>query len=319
MLQLAKELFLIKPTSIMGTIEFGNIISTLITSGFHISKVERVSGNNQIINAYKFDRLGAQIRYSLLFSELSETDTLIKYLQKIAKRYNSLPIIISDKIKTTECQSYTNDEFYKTLGGYVNTGIILIPNLSVILNDLGHNNLPLGLTGEPDDLHEIYIAECLQFIMSSPTKRYGIDRLFESLPDGVVLGKDKYMILLDSKAYSKGFDFSSDDIKRFASYISDFSQRYSSFFGSIFSFVVVSGEFNDSINSIENRSEELYKLSNCRISCIESKILGEIVELIKSRPEIRLSINWKNIFTETMVETKHVLKEIKRIEKDKIH
>lgn len=296
-----------------------NIIATLITNGFHISKVERVSGNNQIINAYKFDRLGAQIRYSLLFSQLSETVTLIKYLQKIAKRYDSLPIIISDKINTTECQFYTYDAFYKTLGGYVNTGLILIPNLSVILNELGHNNLPLGLTGEPDELHEIYISECLQFIMSSPTKRYGIDRLFESLPDCVVLGKDNYMILLDSKAYSKGFNFSSDDIKRFASYISDFNQRYSSFFGSIFSFVVVSGEFNDSINSIENRSEELYKLSNCRISCIESKILGEIVELIKTRPEIRLSINWKNIFTETMAETKHVLKEIKRIEKDKIH
>jgi len=303
----------------MGTIEFGNIISTLITNGFHISKVERVSGKSQIINAYKFDRLGAEIRYSLLFSDNSGNDTIINYLQKIAKSYNSLPIIICDKIKTTECKCYTKDEFYKTLGGYVNTGLILIPNLSVILNDLGHNKLPLGLAGEPDDLHEIYIAECLQFIMSSPTKRYGIDRLFESLPDGVVLGKDKYMILLDSKAYSNGFDFSSDDIKRFASYISDFNQRYSSFFGSIFSFVVVSGEFNDSIKSIENRSEELYKLSNCRISCIKSKVLGEIVELIKTRPEIRLSIDWKNIFTETIVETKHVQKEITRIVKDKIH
>lgn len=303
----------------MVAVEFRNIISTLITNGFHISKVERVSGDNQIINVYKFDRLGAEIRYSLLFSNNSGTETIIKYLNKIAKRYNSLPVIICDKIRSDVFQCYTKDEFYKTLGGYVNTGLILIPNLSVILNELGHNKLPLGLTGKPDDLHEIYISECLQFIMSSPTKRYGIDRLFESLPDGVVLGKDKYMILLDSKAYSKGFDFSADDIKRFASYISDFNQRYAQFFGSIFSFVVVSGKFNDSINSIENRSDELYKLSNCRLSCIESKVLGEIVELIKTKPEIRLSINWKNIYTETIVEKKLVLKEIKRIEKDKIH
>ena len=296
----------------MGTVEFGNIISTLITNGFHISKVERVSGDNQIINAYKFDKLGAKIRYSLLFSDNSGTDSIIKFLNKVAKRYGSVPIIICDKIKSSECKCYTKEEFYKTLGGYVNTGLILIPNLNVVLNELGHNKLPIGLTGEPDDLHEIYIAECLQFIMSSPTKRYGIDRLFESLPDGIVLGKDKFMILLDSKAYSKGFDFTADDIKRFASYISDFNQRYAPFFGAIFSFIVVSGKFNDSLNSINNRSEELYKISNCRLSCIESKVLGEIVELIKTKPEIRLSINWKNIFTETMVEVKHVQKRNKK-------
>lgn len=303
----------------METIKFGNIISTLITNGFHISKVERVPGNNQIINTYKIDKLGAKIRYSLLFTDNSETDTIITHLNKIAKRYNSLPIAIRDKIKSASCQCYTTNDFYKKLGGYVNTGLILIPNLSVVLDKLGHNKLPLGLTGQPEDLHEIYIAECLQFIMGSPTKRYGIDRLFESLPDGVVLGKDNYMILLDSKAYSKGFVFSADDIKRFASYISDFNQRYAQFFGAILSFIVVSGKFNDSIDSIENRSEELYKLSNCRLSCIKSKVLGEIVELIKTKPEKRLSINWKNIFTETIVEKKHVLKEIKRIEKDKIH
>jgi hypothetical protein len=303
----------------MEIIEFGNIVSTLITNSFHISKVERVPGDNNIINVYKFDKLGAEIRYSILFSNLSETDTIVKFLKKIAKRYNSLPIIVDDNIKTDECKCYTKAEFYKTLGGYVSTGLVLIPNLSDVLNELGHNNLPAGLTGEPDDLHEIYIAECMQFIMSSPTKRYGKDRLFESLPDGVVLGKDKYMILLDSKAYTKGFDFSADDIKRFSSYISDFNERYAQFFGAIFTFIVVSGKFNDSIGSIQKRSEELYKLSNCRLSCIESKVLGEIVELLRATPKIRNSINWKNIFTETIVEKKHVQREIKRIDKDKIH
>lgn len=303
----------------MEIVEFGNIVSTLITNSFHISKVERVPGDNNILNVYKFDKLGAEIRYSILFSNLTVADTIVKFLKKIAQRYNSLPIIVGDNIKTDECKCFTNAEFYKTLGGYVSTGLILIPNLSDVLNELGHNNLPAGLIGQPDDLHEIYIAECLQFIMSSPTKRYGKDRLFESLPDGVVLGKDRYMILLDSKAYSNGFDFTADDIKRFSSYIFDFNERYAQFFGSIFTFVVVSGNFNDSISSIENRTEELYKLSNCRLSCIESKVLGEIVELLITMPKIRNSINWKNIFTETIVEKKHVQSEIKRIVKDEIH
>lgn len=303
----------------MENIEFENIISTFITNSFHISKVERVINGNNIISVYKFDSLGAEIRYSILFTNLYEVGTLKKFLKKIAKRYSSVPIIVGDNVKTDECKCYTKAEFYKVLGGYVNTGLILIPNLSNVLNELGHNKLPIGLTGEPDDLHEIYIAECFQFIMSSPTRRYGKDRLFESLPDGVVLGKDKYMILLDSKAYSNGFDFSADDIKRFSSYISDLNERYAQFFGFIFAFIVVAGKFNDSIDSIQNRSNDLYKLSNCRLTCIESRVLGEIVVLLKTKPKIRSSINWKNIFTESIVEKKHVQIEIKRIEKDKIH
>lgn len=302
----------------MVSIEFGDIISTLVTNSFHISKVERVPGNNTIINVYKFDHLGAEIRYSILFTNLSEATTIIKYLSKFAKQYDSSPIIVGDNIKTDECKCYTNAEFYKTLGGYVSLGLILIPNLKDILNDLGYNKLPTGLSGEPDDLHEIYISECMQFIMSSPTRRYGKDRLFESLPDGIILSKDRYMVLLDSKAYSKGFEFSADDIKRFSSYISDFNERYSQFFGSIFTFIVVSGKFNDSSDSIQKRSDELYKLSNCKLTCIESKELGEIVELLKIKPKIRNSINWKNIFTEVIVKVENVENEIKRIEKDKI-
>lgn len=302
----------------MKSIVFGDIISTLVTNSFHIFKVERVPGNNTIINTYKFDNLGAEIRYSILFTNHSEATTIIKFLSKFAKQYDSLPIIVGENIETDECKCYTNADFYKILGGYVSLGLILIPNLKDILNELGHNKLPVGLSGEPNDLHEIFIAECMQFIMSSPTRRYGKDRLFESLPDGIILGKDGYMVLLDSKAYSKGFEFSADDIKRFSSYISDFNERYSQFFGSIFTFIVVSGKFNDSSASIQKRSDELYKLSNCKLTCLESKELGEIVELLKIKPKTRFSINWKNIFTEVIVKVESVEAEIKRIEKDKI-
>src|SRR5262249_52968181 len=157
------------------------------------------------------------------------------------------------------CNTYTRDEFFGFFGGIINTGLILIPNLPQILDQLGHNKLPNGLTGDPDDLQELYVKECLQFIMESPTRRYGIDRCFESLPDGVVLSKEGFMLLFDSKSYSKGFSFEADDIKRFKSYVEDFRHRYSGLFGNILSFVVVTGEFKDSAGAIAGRSNELYR------------------------------------------------------------
>jgi hypothetical protein len=301
------------------TIDFPNTISTLITNGFHIKSVERFSSENYIINTYKYDKLGAEIRYSILFCSDKTATSILQTLEKIAKAYNSLPLFVNEHFDTSICKSFKPSKFFDFFGGIVNTGLILIPNLPEILDELGHNKLPNGLTGEPEDLHELYTSECLQFLFESPTRRYGSDRLFEKLPDGLVLCKGRFMILFDSKAYKDGFKIKSDDINRFAYYVKDFNDRYSNYFGNIYSFIIVSGNFNDSEKSITNRSGELYKECNCKISCIKSEELGNIVKLIRGIPEFRGSINWKTVFSDTIVEVKFVQQEISRINKDKIH
>jgi hypothetical protein len=299
--------------------EFTNIVSTLVTNGFQILNVERFSQDNLIINTYKFDKLGAKILYSLLFSKNTHESPSLNQLLTISKTLNSNPILISDFIKSKICVSFTYKKFYDFFGGIIYTGLILIPNLPEILDQLGHKTLPDGLTGRPEHLYEIYVVECLQFIMGSPARKYGQDRLFEKLPDGVVICKNNFLLLIDSKAYSKGFKFKADDIKRFASYVIDFNQRYSSYFGNVFSFLVISGHFVDSKESIENRSVELYKACNCNLTCITSKVLGNIVQMLSCKPEIRTSIIWKNVFSECIIETKLVEKEISSIIKHKLY
>jgi len=296
-----------------------NTISTLIINGFNIGKVTRFPNKNNLIYAHKFDKLGAKISYGILFSPDTTETPIVRTLISQSRTENFNPILVSDHLNVEDCQTYTNPQFFDFFGGIINTGLILVPNLSSILNDLGSNKLPPGLSGEPDDLHELYITECLQFLTDSPTRRYGIERSFQSLPDGVIIGKQKFMILLDSKSYSKGFSFKADDIKRFASYVDDFNNRYSSYFGNIFSFLVVSGDFTDSIESLQGRSNELYKLCNCKLSCIRSEDLGGITQRLISLPDFKKSIVWKNIFSETFINEKTITEEITRIKKDRLH
>lgn len=296
-----------------------DILSTLITNGFHISNVVRVTPTNTIVSIYKYDKLGAQVKYSILFTEDSHKSQAIEQLLTISKSYLSKPLLVSDSIKTDKCDNYGIKNFFDFFGGIIDTGLILISNLVEILNDLGHNKLPNGLAGKPDDLLELYVKECLQFIMMSPARRYGSDRLFESLPDGIVICKDGFMTLHDAKAYENGFNFSADDIKRFAGYVNDFNTRYGVYFGNIFAFIVITGHFNDSEASISNRSDELYKLCNCKLTCIEASELGEIVILLKNDQQYRGSIAWKNILSKIMIKKEHILSEIDRILKDKVH
>lgn len=302
----------------MTSSEITDIVATLVTNGFHIEQTERFPKNNLIFNSKKFDKLGAEIKYSILFTESKSETGVVDSLITIANAYEGKPLVISNDFVCSKCITYTFDQFYDFFGGIVNTGLILIPNLPSIMEDLGLNKLPDLLEGEAFDLHEVYVKECLQFILQSPVRRYGKDRLFESLPDGVVVCKNRTMILFDSKAYKGGFDFSSDDIKRFTSYVQDFNKRYSTILGNVFTFTVITGRFNESIKSIQSRSKELYKRCNCNLSCITSRELGNFVHILQKDPSLRRAILWENVFCESIIDNSILQKEITRIKKDNL-
>lgn len=299
--------------------EISNIVSTFITNGFEIDQMERFPKGNIIFNILKLDKLGAIIKYSFLFSKDKNESSLTDSLITFSKNFGSKPLIVSDNFVSDNCTTHAFQKFYDFFGGIVNTGLILIPNLPDILEELGINKLPAVLQGDAFDLHELYVKECFQFILQSPTRRYGKDRLFESIPDGIVICKNGMMILYDSKAYSKGFDFTADDIKRFASYVDEFNKRYSAVLGKVFTFTVITGKLNPTEKAIGNRSKELYKKCNCNLSCITSRELGNIVQLLQKEPDIRVSILWKNIFAELIINTTLVQKEILRIKKDNLN
>ena len=297
---------------------FSNVIATLVTNGFNIHKVDRFAHSNNIVYTYKYDKLGARVNYSILFTEDRAESAVIDALLNAAEEFQSMPLVVSDHFESANCKTYTNAEFFGFFGGVVNTGLVLLPNLPEILNELGHKRLPSGLSGKAEDLHELYIKECLQFAMESPTRRYGIDRSYQKVPDIIVLGRERFMLLLDSKAYGGGFDFKADDLKRFASYVEDYRYRYSPFFGNVLSFVVVSGRFNDSEKAIKGRSDEFYEMCNCKISCLASRTLGDITKLVKEQAQLRSAISWKHIFSKLIIKTSYVEQEISRLKKDKL-
>lgn len=299
--------------------EIQDVVSTLITNGFHIDQMERFPKGNIIFNTLKLDKLGAVVKYSILFTKDKNETALTDSVITFSKLFTSKPLIVSDNFVSNNCTTHTFKKFYDFFGGIVNTGLILVPNLPDILEELGLNKLPTALQGDAFDLHELYVKECFQFILQSPTRRFGKDRLFESIPDGVVICKNGMMILFDSKAYSNGFNLTADDIKRFASYVEEFNRRYSAVLGKVFTFTVVTGKLNATIKAIANRSKELYKACNCNLSCITSRELGNIVQLLLKEPNIRTSILWKNIFAELIIDATGIQKEITKIKKDNLN
>jgi len=267
-----------------------------------------------LLDFHKYDRFGVRMDYSFaLYDSLGEPG--LKALRKLA-RGRSLVLIGPSRFKDAPSLSW--DELLGKLGGPVNTWAVTDPQFPVILNDLGHNQLPPGFEGNADTLFEDLVRDALMFLLTNRVIQYGQERLFEKLPDGLAFIDHSTPVLYDCKAYGKGFSITADDIRRFSSYVQDFNQRYGSYLKPVQSFLVITGELTDSVNSISGRARELRAESNVQLVALSAKELGAIVQLLTANPLGRRAINWKLLLSDSILIAKDVAKELKRVDKDAI-
>jgi hypothetical protein len=272
-----------------------------------------------IVHIRKRDGLGAEAKAVLLLAP-DASAALAQRVQGEANRYGGVCIYITtdpQKPLGFDC-SYTLGEFFAVLGGEVSVDRILRADLREVLVELGHNRLPQGFVGSPDDLLEDYSKECLQFLLECPVRRYGQERKFEKRPDGLALGRRDLNLFFDSKAYGDRFHPSADDIRRFATYVDDFNNAYAAFVGCISTFVVISGSFSENREAVLEKSNDLLALCHTPLSCISSATLAEMVQLSRSAGQARGTVDWKRVFVPGLVETSRLESQLSKVQKDRI-
>jgi hypothetical protein len=201
------------------------------------------------------------------------------------------------------------------LGGEVSSYLATSSDYGARIKLLGFNKLPRGLEGEPSEIFEQYVYEGLQFSLPGRVLRYGKERSFEPLPDGISFERNQPFILYDAKAYGKGYPMTIGSIRQFADYVDDFNERYSALIGRVYRFVVISGKFT---GNMQEKAAELYKKCKVGLSYLTANDLAKMTELIKDVPKFRSNINWFTIFSRENITAKLVEAEIKRVKKDGI-
>lgn len=294
------------------------IINTLIGSGFKLLNVTS-KPSYLLLRVYRTDEFGIAQRYVLAYSgDTTVKSPAIAGLRKVAANDHA-PLVIIGKAETSDptIPILTLGQFIGQMGGSVPTFLPLEPQYPAQLTELGLNKKPSGLVGKADDLFEGYVHAGLQFLLQRRVIRYGQDRLFETVPDGLVLGRDSAQLLYDCKAYKDGYPLSRGSIRQFADYVRSFHQRYESYIGRIHAFLVISGKFQSDA-TLETRSQELY--SECQVPLVfmSAATLGEIVTLFAQAPRYRSAIDWKVVFSATKVELQTVKTQLSARKKDKV-
>jgi hypothetical protein len=286
-------------------------VRTLLLNGFEIDSVQR-SDAAQIFEVHRVDELGARLSYAFLVASNPGEGVIIPFVKR-AEQLRATPIGLGD-FSTPPFPVLSFQTFYHILGGSIDEAVVYDDDLPVKLDDLGHNRVPSGASGKADDLLEDFTKQCLQFVTGRRSRRYGKERLFEPVPDGIVF--EDLAVLVDSKAYSGGFKIEADDVKRFASYVRDFNHRYRNELGAIHSFVVVTGHFQQDIATLEARRSELYAECKTQLTCLKTSDLAEMVKQIRTAPGYRKSIAWKRLFSALVLTPDLLRQEMERIRKD---
>jgi hypothetical protein len=298
--------------------ETPTLVRTVLAAGFEIDRVDR-KPNFLALHARRVDEFGNKNRYLIAYagdSAISESDAEV--LGKLASHEGSALVIVSSNPSLkTHAALLTKSELFGKLGGVVSSVVPLEPEYGEHLVALASNKLPPGLVGTPDDMFERYAHAGLQFLLRGRVIRYGQERRFEIVPDGLIIATHAPLMLYDCKAASERFDFSQTTIRQFADYIKRFHKQYESYIGRLHSFLAISDEFQTQ-KTLLDRSNELYSECGVPLVCMTASTLGGVVSIFADRPVFRSVVDWKSLFVPPLIELKTVKEAVEARKRDRV-
>jgi hypothetical protein len=278
------------------------LVRTLLSVGFRVETTQH-KPSYIALSAARRDEFGVENKYvfACVAAERTLSEEDLDALQKHAQYERSALVIVGSAVGNGgSVASLSVDEFLGRLGGPVPALLPLEPEYPARLETLGHNALPAGMSGKPDTHFEEYVHAGLQFILQDRVVRYGQDRLFESVPDGLVAGHRSPLMLYDAKAAKDGYEITATTIRQFADYVRGFHRRYEAYTGRLYAFLLVSGHF-EAEGTLEDRSAQLFAECSVPLRTITSAEMAKIVSLFAERPMYRQAIDWNAVFSKTVI------------------
>jgi hypothetical protein len=295
-----------------------DIVRALIGSGFTITNVLPQPNYHQFCVA-RTELLGSKVHYIIVVACRRLSASEVDWLCREAKRDGAVLILVGETETTPQDVSVlTYSQFFDRLGGPIFSLLPFDPEYKQRLLILGDNRVPIGLKGTADDLFEQYVHAGLQFLFRSRVIRYGQDRRGEPVPDGVTIGRSIPLMLYDAKAAGGGYNTSLESVRQFADYVDEFHKAYESVIGRVAYFLVISGSFDDTEDTLEGRSRAVQARCGVPLSFLTVGTFGSIVESLVKEPLCRPTLDWHLIFARPVVHFKDVEEQLRMRIKDNL-
>jgi hypothetical protein len=293
------------------------VVRTLLAVGYQVKRVSR-EPNYLAITATKVGRFGALEKSLIAYAgdgRVSKADC--ENLKRLALANGDFAILVSAEPGPPGLAHFTKAGFLDHLGGPIASSIVLEDEYADRLSVLAANRLPENLDGRPDELFESYVWAGLGFLFQGRVQRYGQERRFEAVSDGVVRAGTTPWMLYDCKAAGQGYKLTQTSVRQFADYVRKFHERYEARVGRLHCFLVFSSRFQ-SLQVLHERSNELYAECGIGMVCVTAECFGKIVDLFVSNVEYRKTVDWRQVLVPPMVTYEQVEKNLAGRQRDSV-
>ena len=291
-------------------------LDMMAANGFLAADVHIGDGVADVL-AERIDEFGAARPYFVAFALNKPTPQMLESWRESARWHAASLVVVADD-GPDDAARLSWSAFAARLGGVVPSALPLEPSYSQDLVALGRNRLPPEFTdGTAEEKYEVYVGAGLEFLLGSRVIRYGAQRRFEAVPDGLMLPHgERAAFLYDAKAYDPSFGIERDDLRRFADYTTRYNDRYAHHLGPVRAFMVVSTEFAHKIEARRSQSQRLLADAGVPLSFMKSADLAAIVARFAQRPWTRNSLRWTEILTQLEVTDAVVERALSELDRD---
>lgn len=286
---------------------------TLSLAGYAIENSRRQPTHIEIL-CHKTSVLASDVRYLVAITEAdSFSEHTIQELTRIAGREGRSLVLVG--ATTTDLQLGWAD-FLDALGGAVPSWRALAPEYENNLLTTGSNRLPVGITGEAWRLFEDLVADGFELVFGRKVRRMGARKRGQRVSDMITQIPDGAVLVVDAKATAGAFSASISELRPLIEYtrMQRLRQRGHN---EVFAAMLVAPGFEQDVIGLSSISRQFVAETSVPVAFLQATLLGQMVSSLSQRPDLRIAIHWRSLFSGGLIDARDFLSELTRADTER--
>jgi hypothetical protein len=286
---------------------------TLLLAGYAIENSRRQPTHIEIL-CHTTSVLASDVRYLVAITEAdSFSEHTVQELRRIAEREGRSLVLVG--ATATELQLGWAD-FMDALGGAVPSWRALAPEYENNLLTTASNRLPVGVTGEAWRLFEDLVADGFELVFGRKVRRMGARKRGQRVSDMITQIPDGAVLVVDAKATAGAFSAAISELRPLVEYtrMQRLRQRGHN---EVFAAVLVAPAFVQDASGLSGVSKQFLAETGVPAAFLRATLLGQMVMSFSQRPDLRVAIHWRSLFSGGLIETRDFQSELSRADAER--
>lgn len=292
----------------------GVAVRTLLAAGYTVTS----SRNNPRYVEILCEHVGVLGAVTRVLLALTDEPCFHEYevadLEYVANKdhLRSLVLVAGESSEKQLCW----DDFFECLGGEVPSWQALADTYAESLNAASRNCLPIGESGEAWLLFEDLAADGFGFVLGKRVQRLGGRTRGRAVSDMLAQMPNRKLLVVDTKAYSGGFDVTHSSLRPLGEYVRRQMVRQQGH-NEVYAAVMVSSGFHQDQQALDQLSLDFRADYGLPVSFLSAAVLGEMVNALRERVSLRNAVDWQRVFRGGWLDYSHFQTEARKAHEER--